>query len=201
MKKKLNTVILVGGGESFKTNEEYINWLEKFTIYSDFKSSWKSELTNICSAFGTKVIRPMMPNDLNAKYLEWELMFNKYVSLIEGDLILIGHSLGGIFLPIYLSRNNLKAKKLFLVAPVYSPSGDFDFVLHGYNPEKIIKNVEYIKIFHSKDDDIVDIKDAKKYHQDLTGSKLSIYEDKWHFLEGGFEELYTDVIQSISDYC
>ncbi len=143
----LSNVIIVGGGESFKTQEEYLSWLDKFELYQDMGKSWKSQTTSMLEALGATVIRPMMPNELNAKYLEWETMFNKYLSKIGTNPILIGHSLGGIFLPTYLSRNPLKVKALHLVAPVYKQCGDFDFDIYGYEPELIMNNTESIYIF------------------------------------------------------
>jgi len=43
-----------------------------------------------------------MPCIENAKYNEWKIQFEKYLKRTDNDLILIGMSLGGIFLTKYL---------------------------------------------------------------------------------------------------
>jgi hypothetical protein len=51
-----------------------------------------------------------MPNPMNARYNEWKILFKKIVLLLDDNVILIGHSLGAIFLVKYLSENKFPKK-------------------------------------------------------------------------------------------
>ena len=95
MKKQ---VIVIHGGDTFDTYKEYINFLENYNL--DFKKlqqkGWKSSLAEDLGK-DFEVISPRMPNAMNAKYKEWKIMFEKFFPYLKNNLILIGHSLGGIF--------------------------------------------------------------------------------------------------------
>ncbi len=71
------------------------------------------------------VLLPKMPNPSNAKYNEWKIIFNKISKLLEKNVILIGHSLGAIFLIKYLSENKFPKKILatLLISPPYDDDG------------------------------------------------------------------------------
>lgn len=50
-----------------------------------------------------KVIKPEMPNKDMARYSAWKLWFKKYLPFLDSEkLIVIGHSLGAMFLIKYL---------------------------------------------------------------------------------------------------
>lgn len=50
-----------------------------------------------------KVIKPEMPNKDMARYSAWKLWFEKHLPFLDSEkLIVIGHSLGAIFLIKYL---------------------------------------------------------------------------------------------------
>ncbi|MDD4830994.1 MAG: hypothetical protein PHR31_02545, partial [Candidatus Pacebacteria bacterium] len=98
MKKQ---IVAIHGGETFDTYEEYLSFLKNLEIdFERIKSKEKSWKKNLGKKLGNdfEVILPEMPNALNAKYIEWEIMFGKLIPFLEEEIILIGHSLGGIFL-------------------------------------------------------------------------------------------------------
>ena len=50
-----------------------------------------------------KVIKPEMPNKDMARYSAWKLWFEKHLPFLDSEkLIVIGHSLGAMFLIKYL---------------------------------------------------------------------------------------------------
>ena len=59
---------------------------------------------------GYEVLIPQMPNSQNARYSEWKILFEKIISILDDEIILIGHSLGGIFLVKYFSENDYAKK-------------------------------------------------------------------------------------------
>ena len=105
MKKQ---VIVIHGGDTFSTYEEFILFLKDFKIdLNRFRGKdWKSTLQD---ALGVEydVLCPQMPNKQNAKYSEWKLWFDKIIPLLNDNIILVGHSVGGIFLVKYLAEENI----------------------------------------------------------------------------------------------
>jgi predicted alpha/beta hydrolase family esterase len=198
-------IILIHGGETFETYEDYLNYLKNKEI--DFplvrKTDWKNSLEqNLGDGF--EVIFPEMPSKYNAKYLEWKIWFEKLVPFFEKEVVLVGHSLGGIFLAKYLSENVLKNKVrgLFLVSAPYdceNLTGDYESLGDFIIPENfdILKGQvkkENIFIYHSKDDNIVSFKDFEKYAKFLSGANLRIFEDRKHFWgQDRFKELEEDI--------
>lgn len=92
-------ILLIHGGDAWETHAEYIANLKakEVTLEKLLLPDWKANLQN---RFGVtaQVIMPRMPNSQNARYAEWKIYFEKIIPLLNDDLILIGHSLGGIFL-------------------------------------------------------------------------------------------------------
>jgi hypothetical protein len=125
-----------------------------------------------------------MPNTTNANYSEWKLYFESVIKVLGYNVVLIGHSLGGIFLAKYLSENIFPKKidALFLIAAPFTKAGESleDFKL-GDNLEGISKQVAKIFILHSKDDPVVPISDSDEYASRLPNAELVLFEDKGHF--------------------
>jgi len=100
-------ILVIHGGTSFDVYEDYIAYLknkeislEKIRSSKDWKDSLSPQLGQNFDVF-----TPKMPNGMNARYLEWRLWLEKIIPLLDNNIILIGHSLGGIFLAKYLSEN------------------------------------------------------------------------------------------------
>ena len=126
MKKQ---VVVIHGGDTFETYEEYLNFLRGYEIdierYKSDKSDWKPWLRQGLGG-GHEVILPIMPNKTNARFDEWKIWFEKFTPFLHDGAILIGHSLGGTFLAKYLSENRFpkKIKAVFLVGAVFSKDND-----------------------------------------------------------------------------
>src|SRR5262245_15355781 len=57
---------------------------------------------------GYNVLYPKMTDPENPEYVSWKLSLDKKLASLKGDIILIGHSLGGSVLLKYLSEENCK---------------------------------------------------------------------------------------------
>lgn len=191
-------IVIVHGAMAFDTYEEYIAYLKsiELTLEKINKVSWKDRLQSNLPDF--EVIYPKMPNSLNARYAEWKIYFEKLFPFLGDEVILLGHSMGGIFLTKYLSENDFpkKIKGLFLVAPPYDnqycKESLADFVLQvGF--EKLIKQAPRIFIYQSKDDPEVPYQDAENYQKSLPNAKVTWFEDRGHFLGGDFPEIIEDI--------
>ena len=105
MKKQ---VVVIHGGDTFETYEEYLNFLRGYEIdierYKSDKRDWKPWLRQRLGS-DYEVILPIMPNKTNARFDEWKIWFEKFIPFLHDNVLLIGHSLGGTFLAKYLSEN------------------------------------------------------------------------------------------------
>ncbi len=113
----MRTLIFIHGGESFRTHEEYLNWIETqavewnlspFEIHEE-KKRWKLEISRRVTELGDNVYLPDFPNPQNAKYEEWKLFFDAWIRRVQlsDEIILVGTSLGGCFLLKYFSDSSL----------------------------------------------------------------------------------------------
>jgi len=93
------------------------------------------------------------------------------ISLINGEIILVGHSLGASMLLKYLSENEIKKKiaGIFLIStPFWSGEEDWKqgLKLHEDFPDKLPKNVP-IFLYHSRDDEEVPFNQLSLYAKKL----------------------------------
>ena len=190
-------VIVIHGGDSFDSYDKFIdslkNWevsLESFLPRHDWKMNMQKDLGE-----DFQVLTPRMPNKQNARYEEWKIWFERMFPFIEDGAILIGHSLGGIFLAKYLSENTFPKKiasLMFVAAPHNETPEIGDFVLEKPVSE-IAKQCGNIHVFQSKDDPVVMSSEADKYKKDLPGAKMHIFEDRGHFNQEEFPEIIEEI--------
>lgn len=194
-------IVVVHGGETFKNYGEYLAVLRSWEINLDDilspKKDWKDSLSqNLGDGF--EIVAPKMPNKLNAKYLEWKIWFEKLIPHMRDGLVLIGHSLGGIFLAKYLSENKLP-KKIIATLLVAAPHDDkdSDYSLADFQlPESLnlfSTQSEKIFLYHSNDDMVVPFANLQKFHKELPGSNTVIFTDRGHFNQESFPELIEQI--------
>lgn len=198
MKKQ---ILAIHGGDAFPTYEEYLAYLKAETVDPERTKSrgWKNNLQEVLGD-EFEVILPRMPNSQNAKYIEWKIWFEKFIPFLSGDVILLGHSMGGIFLSKYLSENTFPKKiaATFLVAAPFDTDGERKIV--EFTLPESLKNFEAqggnIFLYQSKDDPVVNFEELAKYQNALPNAKVQIFEDRQHFNQESFPEI-VDAIKSI----
>lgn len=186
-------ILVIHGGTSFDIYEDYLSYLknyeltpEKFDKYVKNTKRWKDHLQeNLGNDFD--VLSPQMPCALNVKYIEWKIWLEKLFPFLQDEIILLGHSLGGVFLAKYLAENAfpVKIKAVFLLAAPFS-EGD---MLPPESLEKIEQQAKKIYLYHSKNDPVVPFADVEKYAAKLPGAEKVIFEDKGHFIDEEFPEI------------
>lgn len=137
-----------------------------------------------------------MPLKENAKYIYWKIHFKKFINFFDKNTILIGNSLGGIFLSKFLSENKLLKKVLsvYLVCPPFDNTCPKEDLVGGFKLKKdlslIEKNTKNLYLLFSKNDDIVPVSHANKYKLKLPNAKIKIYKNKnGHFFIKKFPEI------------
>src|SRR3989344_3659970 len=101
-------IVVIHGGDTFDTYEQYLSFLKNYKIdferFRENKKDWKATLAEKLGE-NYEVISHSMPNKRNAKYIEWKIWFEKFIPFLNPEVILVGHSLGGAFLAKYFSEN------------------------------------------------------------------------------------------------
>lgn len=192
-------IFIIHGGDAFDTYEQYVAYLKSKKVTLEKLRSRRGWKDTLGKALGTRaeVFNPRMPNANNAKYAEWKLWFEKIIPLMKPGVILIGHSLGGIFLAKYLSEETFpkKIKATFLVAAPFNSATQHplaDFNLSG-SLEKFERQGGKIFLYHSTGDKIVPFSNVKMYRAGLPSATLRAFSGRGHFLEERFPELEKDV--------
>jgi len=192
-------IIIIGGGNTFDSYGQYISFLKKRKInFEKIKSGgWKDCLEKDLGR-GFEVILPKMPNPSNAKYLEWKIWWEKIIPHLEKEVVLIGHSLGGIFLAKYLSENKFPKKILavFLIAAPFDDKGEEDS-LADFELKKDLSGLqdqpEKLFIWQSADDDVARFANFEKYKKALPDANFREFKNKGHFIQKNFPELVREI--------
>lgn len=197
-------ILFIGGGNSFINYDYYLSSLKNQEITLDRIKSNRGWRNSIGEELGNKYefFSPEMPNRLNAKYMEWKIVFEKVLPLLNNGLLLIGHSLGGIFLAKYLSENNIfnKISGLILISAPFDEEGKEGESLNDFKLNLSISGLNKYKkvvLIHSKDDKTVSFSEVKKYLEFLPKAELVIFEDKGHFKQDHFPEL-VEIIKKLA---
>lgn len=198
MKKQ---IVVIHGGDTFDTYEQYLSFLRSFEIdFERFKSGRKDWKGALGEELGQdfEVILPSMPNKTNARYLEWKIWLEKLLPFLENIVVLVGHSMGATFLVKYLSENSFPKKILatLLVAGPYDDKDSGESLTDFALPESLGKFIQQggkLYLYHSKDDPVVPLADFEKYKKKLPQAEVRTFEDRGHFTQSEFPELVEDV--------
>ncbi len=192
-------VMLIHGGSTFDTYEEYVQFLHEYVLdlNRENRKRWKEGFAaELGSEF--EVIQPQMPSKYNAKYAEWEVWFEKYIPFLRDDVVLVGHSLGGIFLAKYLSEKTIpvQVRATILIAAPFSADGTTrslaDFAPLPPLGGLVTQGGELV-LMQSRDDNVVSFSNFEKYIALLPEAEQIIFEDKGHFSQETFPELVAKI--------
>lgn len=167
MKNKTVFILHGTGGHS---QENWFPWL-------------KQELENR----GYNVFVPQFPNPEKPLLEPWLYKFDEYKQYINSETILIGHSLGGLFLLRILEKLDTPVKAAFFVGapvgvqPIKFYEGDNHFS-NGFifNWNNIKNNANYFAAFHSDNDPYVSLGNGQELAHRL-GIELEFVPNAGHF--------------------
>ncbi|MEI6237059.1 MAG: alpha/beta hydrolase [Candidatus Saccharibacteria bacterium] len=188
-------VLVIHGGNTFGKYKDFLDDLKNKKIDLErlkYRLDWKDTLADDLGDM-FEVLTPRMPNGTNAKYIEWIIYFENIILSLDNNLILIGHSLGGVFLAKYLSQNTL-SKKINAVILVAAPFKDLSSEkIGGFKVPKSLsilnKQPKNLLLIQSLDDPVVEPSHVDMYKKELTNAKTMIFKDRGHFQIEHFPEL------------
>jgi predicted alpha/beta hydrolase family esterase len=186
-------VCIIHGGDVYETDEAFHSALAHADLQYErllYSPSWRNWLAEQLPDHD--VLLPAMPNKQNARYDDWSLYFSKIVPHLKPSAVLVGHSLGGIFLAKYFSEHppvEPFAKLILLAAPYDDESqgtlGDFKLT----DVPRLSLAAHMVHIMHSTDDPVVSFSEAERYKTAHPGAVLHRFSDKHHFIDPTFPEL------------
>lgn len=183
-------ILMIHGGTTFQFDDEYLDYLKNAKIDLERITVHDRWIRNLAKDLGEdyRVLAPKMPNSTNASYEEWKIWFKKILGLVDDGLILIGHSLGGVFLAKYLAENKItkKIKATFLLAAPFDDELEGESLAGFYLPEDISSFADQggeIFLLHSKDDPCVPVDHIFKYQDALPKAKPILFMKGGHFNE------------------
>jgi predicted alpha/beta hydrolase family esterase len=108
-----------------------------------------------------EVSYPKMPNEDAPSYVEWAVQIDKEIASLDGELVLVGHSVGGYILIKYLCEKGVTDKQItgvhIIAAPF--PGGDENWQFEGFSlPDNFgtrLPTESKIYLYHSRDDETV----------------------------------------------
>ncbi len=195
---------MVHGGMTFRNRKDYLSWLKDRSITFGAKKRWTTDYMDEKLGKDFEIIRPRMPLPENAMYEDWKIHFEKFIPYLKNNVILIGGSLGGIFLAKYLSENKFPKKILstYLVCPPFDDTCFTEDLVGGFklksNLSLLEQNSKNLTLMFSEDDDDVPVDHAEKYRAKLPNAKIIIYKSKnGHFDVSTFPEIVKMIKEDI----
>lgn len=201
---KKTHVLVIHGGMTFKNEKDFLRYILKVRgVSTGTRKDWKSALQK---ALGPRFIvsNPRMPLPEWAQYRHWKPYFERFLPLLGRDFILVGNSLGAIFLVKYLSEHKLKhkARSVFLVGAPFDDTLPHEDLVGGFSLKRDLsllpKNTTHLRFLFSKDDDVIPVSHAEKFRQKLPDADYVIYKSKnGHFDTATFPEIVRMIRQDV----
>lgn len=142
---------------------------------------------------------PQMPNENEPDYEPWKSKIDEELGKIKGEVIFIGHSLGGSILIKYLSEKKLGndiCGMFFISIPFWG--GDTNWQFDGFTLRdgfaSIIQHANApIFFYHSTDDDIVPFSHLGLYAEKLSKATIRMIDGRGHQLKNDLHEVVRDI--------
>ncbi|MBZ0290208.1 MAG: alpha/beta hydrolase [Anaerolineae bacterium] len=162
----------------------------------------KELAASLSKALGTdyEVHYPAMLDEENAPYEQWKQQIEKELSMMQGTIILVGHSVGASVIIKCMSETEVKkpiAGIFLIAAPFWGGNG---WRYEGYEelalPEglsaKLPKRVS-IFLYHCRDDEIVPFEHLALYAQVLPQAAVRGLNAGGHQLNNDLSEVARDI--------
>jgi len=194
----MKQVCIIHGGSTFESKNDYITYLQALELDYNrllYRPRWNNWLGETLTDF--EVLLPSMPNGSSAKYNEWSIYFSKIIPFLQPNAILVGHSLGGIFLTKYLNEhsNIVHFKKVILIAPPFNDETEESLASFRLPDDmsRLASTADEFIFFHSRDDTVVPYTETNKYLELLPNAQATFFEGRGHINTPTFPELLDEI--------
>jgi len=153
---------------------------------------------NLMHALGKtcRIVYPKMPDEENPDYEPWKAAFERELNKIEGEVILIGHSVGGFLLFKYLFENTIDKNiiGLFFIAAPFVGEGGWQFEGMALKEASFSKPLSApIFFYHSTDDQTVPFSHLLCYEKKLPQATTRKIVGRGHQLNNDLSEVVQDI--------
>jgi len=195
------TVLAIHGGHHYESHDAYLEYWKTREIHFDRmvpSDNWKNHLQEELGDDYT-VLLPSMPSSDNAQYDEWKLWYERILSELDCSLILVGHSLGAMFLSKYYSEHEPahSVHGLFLVSGRYDGPDDDLYPDTSFTIKApldvLTKRAEHVVFFHSSDDPVVPYQSFEQYQKLVPDATFHSFTDRHHFIGPSFPEIVAEI--------
>lgn len=209
--KSKHQVIFIRGGDTFENKEDMYAYLKKLDYHPHIqKRTWRDWLEwSLSETFDAYT--PLMPNKQWVDYKAWSIWFEKVLEHINPDpelkFILIGQSVGGLFLAKYLSEHKLPKKmdQFHLVSPMFNNEGMKNgekagtLTLNTTLLKKIPLQAKKMFLYHSTDDHVVPFKHSLEYMKFFSDAQFFSFNNRGHFAQPAFMEILEVINKNLNE--
>ena len=180
-----------------KCAKEKTQFLIIHGIHGSSQENWFPWFKQELESKGHEVLIPDFPDSSSTNIDEWLGVLGGIKNKLKENLVIIAHSMGGPVACKFIEQENLKVKKLILVAPTGKnqkrellkkiPLKDDDIdCIFRFNDTRIdlskVKELVDKKVLYFSDDDPYIPLDVQKNYKEL-GGKVKIFKNMGHFNE------------------
>jgi predicted alpha/beta hydrolase family esterase len=140
---------------------------------------------------------PEMPDADSPEYEAWKEQIARELAALDGEVILVGHSLGGSILLKYLSEEEVEkpVAGIFLIAPPYWGAEDWEvseYALQNGFASKLPRDLP-VFFYHSRDDEVVPFAHLALYTEKLARATIREFDGRGHQFNDDLSEVARDI--------
>jgi uncharacterized protein len=154
-------------------------------------------LRDVLGAAYDDVRYPTMPDADHPEYEAWKNQIAKELTALDGEVLLVGHSLGGSILLKYLSEENVErpVAGVFLIAPPYWGAEDWQVSEYELQANFASKLPQELPVFfyHSRDDEVVPFAHLALYTEKLPRATIREFDGHGHQFNNDLSEVARDI--------
>ena len=145
-----------------------------------------------------EVYYPRMLNEASPEYTDWKHQITAELAALNGEVTLVGHSVGGSVLIKYLSEERVEKPitALVLLATPYWGADEFWEWDAARLPEDVatkLADIPRIFLYHSRDDEIVPFAHLALYTARLPEATLRVVDGRGHQFANDLVDVAEDI--------